>query len=156
MQGRARRANANTHPGQIVIDQMQTRRTREQIDIDEAKKAAEKVQALKVAADETEVKLTRAAQIESLARKQDQVLKRDSIRPDLAAAIRPAPVDSATSSAHNADVVREGEPTERGEEDEVEVDDRDVDGNTGDEMNFDPERYVRSSFFYSYNVRITE
>lgn len=144
--GRARRANANTHPGQVVIDQMQMRRTREQIDADDARKAAEKAKALKVAADEREVKLKRAAQIESLARKQDQVLKRDSIRPDLAAASLTAPVDGASSSTHNGDAMaRDGEAAEGVEEGEV---DEEVDDNV-DDTDFDPTRYVPSSFSQS-------
>lgn len=82
--GRGLRKKTNAHPGQIINDQKQVRRTREQVDADEARDAAEKEEAEKAAKLENEAKLARTVEIQRAAQKRDGALKRSAIRPDLA------------------------------------------------------------------------
>lgn len=96
------RVNANMHPGRIVNEQKQVRRTKEQKAADDAREVTEKANAAKAALVAKKLKIGRLAQIEHDARQSDAL--RAVLRPDLTAEPAVAEQSSAEDVADHADI----------------------------------------------------
>lgn len=78
-----RKTNATTRPGDILLKNKQPRRTRQQIELDEARAAAAARAASEERAANHSAVLGRIAQLEDSMENEDAALRMHSIRPDL-------------------------------------------------------------------------
>jgi hypothetical protein len=78
-----RKSNAQAHPGQILLNNQQTRRTRKQIEEDEARANAASTAKKNQAAEQRRQRLANLAQLDEVLEKDDATLHQHSTRPDL-------------------------------------------------------------------------
>lgn len=87
--GRPQRPNANTHPGQIIRDNTQQRRTSEQVQQDKAKAAAATALASKNKVQKAKATVKHLAEEEDRMAQEDLVYAKHAARPDLQVPERP-------------------------------------------------------------------
>ncbi|KAF7978991.1 hypothetical protein HWV62_44257 [Athelia sp. TMB] len=80
---RPHREKANIHPGQIILDNTQKRRTSEQVKSDKAKTDAEAIAAIKKQEKQTQATVRRLVAVEDLMQEQDLEYNQYAARPDL-------------------------------------------------------------------------
>ena len=80
-----RKSNANAHPGAILQSNRQPRRTRKQIEEDEAQAAAMAIAAKEKAAAMYQAALDHIAELRAEAERDEQWVQAHALRPDLAA-----------------------------------------------------------------------
>jgi hypothetical protein len=77
-----RKSNADAHPGRILLDTQHSRRTRKQIDEDDARKKSEMKAAIEDAKTKHHAIVTRIAQLEADEEQREEQIQTNSQRPD--------------------------------------------------------------------------
>lgn len=93
MAGRPRRSNANNHPGQVILDATQKRRTPAQVQADKAVQEAAAAAAVLATVTAHREQVKRVAKFEDKLRTEDEQNKLHAARPDL----RHAPTSTAAT-----------------------------------------------------------
>jgi hypothetical protein len=78
-----RKKNANTHPGRIVLDSQQSRRSKRQIEEDEACAQSAVIAAMDKKAEDHRAITARIAQLEDGIEREESAVRQYSRRPDL-------------------------------------------------------------------------
>lgn len=114
-----RKKNANTHPGHVVLGTQRKRRTRDEIEEDEACSQAKAIALKEGAAAKHRAVMGRISELEETAEQEDHMVQRFRIRPDQAQGITQGhlkiPVQSPTSDGGTADEIEEDEGEEEGD-----------------------------------------
>ncbi len=114
-----RKKNAQTHPGRIILDAQRKRRTRNDIEEDEACSQAKAIALEDNAAAKNCAVMERITELEETAKQEDRMVQRFCIRPDQAQGImqerHTIPVLRPTSEEGTADNMEEDEDKEEGD-----------------------------------------